>query len=207
MKQIHDIWLPDEEQHFVERLKGLAEEGKSQRYPALTEALKYVNKRRVAVDIGAHVGLWSRWLVREFIMVYAFEPVDEYADLFLKNVRKGFAMLHRVALGAHVQSVAMKLYPQDTGRAHISGSGEIPMRTLDSYGYHPDLIKIDVEGYELPVLQGAEQTLVDSMPIVIVEQRGCDKINFGQTQDALAYLEDLGMKRIAQVHLDYIMGW
>jgi hypothetical protein len=44
------------------------------------------------------------------------------------------------------------------------------MRTLDSFGIpRVDLLKVDVEGYELEVLRGAELTLQRSHPTMMIE--------------------------------------
>ncbi len=202
------VWLPAGEVHFRDTLTALAQEGHSALYPALDAALPFVKAHRCCVDIGAHVGLWSRWLVYRFFCVEAFEPVAEHAELFRRNVHKG--RLHQVALGDHAGFVGMKSFPGDSGRAHICGAGDIEMRTLDSYGFSDvDLIKIDVEGYELAVVRGAEQTLKRNQPIVIIEQRGCEVTNFGETcrDQALVWLVDLGMYPIQRIGHDVIMGW
>jgi hypothetical protein len=88
MKRVAGIALPDQERHFVGTLTRLMEEGVGFEYPALRRAMELLpaDRRRVAVDVGAHIGLWSRWLVKYFQSVRAFEPIDEHAELFLENV-------------------------------------------------------------------------------------------------------------------------
>lgn len=212
MKMVHNIALPDSEQHFVGTLSRLHDEGKSFEYPALSKALHLLpqSRRRVAVDIGAHVGLWSIWLVKHFNFVHAFEPVDEYAEVFARNVA-GNRQLHRVALGEAYGAVAMREYPANTGQAHVDQGvdGDITMLALDSYGMKCiDLVKIDVEGYELQVVKGAERTLLENRPLLVIEQRGCEEVNFGRKRDeALEWLLELGMVELDREHYDYILGW
>lgn len=212
MNVIHGIALPDRERHYVGTLTRLMEQGCGFEYPALRRVLEVLpaERRRVAVDVGAHIGLWARWLVKRFKFVHAFEPVNEHADLFAKNVPALNYNLHRVALGAGYGAVAIKEYPENTGQAHIAaGEGDVTMLALDLYRLADvDLIKVDVEGYELEVLKGAEKTLREWRPIVVVEQRGCDEGNFGRKRDeALGWLQALGMAPIDCIHHDWILNW
>ena len=44
------------------------------------------------------------------------------------------------------------------------------MQRFDDLGLHPLVIKIDVEGLELDVLQGMEGTLAEDEPLLLIEQ-------------------------------------
>lgn len=208
------VFLPRNEVHFVERLKQLERDGVSARYPVLDLALSFLGpkRRRLAVDVGAHVGLWSRWLVQDFGTVHAFEPVEEFAGLFCLNVaaRAGCDhWLHREALGEVPAHISMRIYPEDTGRSHVDGPGQVRQLPLDSYGLEQvDLIKIDVEGYELAVLKGARNTIQRNRPIIILEQRGneIDRYNWPEGE-ALRFLTTLGMIELGEIHYDKILGW
>ena len=70
--------------------------------------------------------------------------------------------------------VANDGYTTPTGKAVKVNTGyqrvSVPQHTLDSYNFtEVDIIKIDVEGYELEVLKGADQTIANNRPIVQVE--------------------------------------
>jgi hypothetical protein len=44
------------------------------------------------------------------------------------------------------------------------------MRTIDSFGFSDvTVMKIDVEGFEVEVLRGAEQTIRGNRPVILVE--------------------------------------
>lgn len=65
-------------------------------------------------------------------------------------------------------------YSTPTGKTVKANTGyqrvSVPQHTLDSYHFeNVDIIKIDVEGYELEVLKGADQTIATNRPIVQVE--------------------------------------
>ena len=84
------------------------------------------------------------------------------------------------------------------------------MNRLDDFNFqNVDFIKIDCEGYEYFVLRGAEKTLLQNKPCIIVEQKpetGMEKYGIGIT-DGVKYLESLGAKRRASIQGDYILSW
>ena len=49
---------------------------------------------------------------------------------------------------------------------------QVELRTLDSYKYKPDFIKIDVEGFELDVIDGGIETIMSYKPLILVECSG-----------------------------------
>lgn len=73
----------------------------------------------------------------------------------------------------------------NTGYQRVS----VPQRTLDSYNFTDvDIIKIDVEGYELNVLEGAVQTIANNRPIVQIECVETQPRAFGKTiQDLMDF--------------------
>jgi len=148
-------------------------------------ALHYCSAGMVAIDVGANIGLWSISLaqkVRPFGKVYAFEPSTDMVTLLRKNLIlngcNNLVDVCPVALGNH-QSSAFLLTPQNGGDADrflklCSDSDEdsnerrinetVPVVTLDHWLTDKGIreiqfAKIDCEGSELFVLQGANETL------------------------------------------------
>lgn len=76
----------------------------------------------------------------------------------------------------------------NTGYQRVS----VPQHTLDSYNFSEvDIIKIDVEGYELQVLEGAHQTIANNRPIVQIECVETQPRAFGKTiQDLMDYFSN-----------------
>jgi FkbM family methyltransferase len=149
----------------------------------------------VALDVGANWGLFAHRLARlvgPHGRVHAFEPNPLHtATLARLASRTGNLTVH--LKGASDRSgVARLSVPVHEGRAvsalaSLSGEerGEsvpVELTTLDAalaLAESPiDLIKIDVEGHELPALRGAEAILRTSRPAVLVEieerHRGSD---------------------------------
>ena len=239
MFQHQGIWLPDGEKHFPEWMakNGEIVNGRgTYQIRKFREAMKHVKQFRTAVDVGAHVGLWSMHMQGRFKMLHAFEPVPQFRECFLRNIHcpvkvksTGYAgrellydyELHDCALGAAEGSATMSMNDADTGDTHIQrfiNKGEsfknfgpiFQVCTLDSFAFIDiDFIKIDVEGYELEVLKGAVETLKRCKPCVIVEQKPHKLLpNFGiKGTPAVDFLRSLGAVLRKEMGGDYIMSW
>lgn len=219
-KLVGNVWLPAGEEHFVEMMtlnrKNHREvEGKlTYQYRKLEAAMKRIppERRRVALDIGAHVGLWAMWLVKEFDRVECFEPVGQFADILPYNMRpaENYA-LHRCAVGDAPGFVALTINPAITGNTHVlpGRPGDTPVRTIDSFGFtNVDFIKIDVEGFELRVVQGARETLLRERPYMVLEQKGNDAKLMGEKRNAaLEWCKSLGMKPEYEIGDDWFLSW
>jgi FkbM family methyltransferase len=204
--------LPGSDRHFSEYLASAPKvEGRRMYQPQhIEQSLAICRGRRVAVDAGAHVGFWSYYLALGFGAVHAFEPSELFAQCFERNVRAKNVVLHRVALGDEEKTVALEVDAQNTGATHVrpGAAGEVPMRTLDGYRLDEvDFLKVDVEGYERQVLEGARETLVRCRPVVIVEQKDFAARYGGERYGAAELLQSLGAVALAQVVQDLIFGW
>jgi len=147
------------------------------------EVMQHIPKKSVALDIGAHVGLWSKRLVKEFEHVHCFEPVKKHIECWHANVTNDFnnVDIYNVALSVAAGTSKMKVPVKNSGMATLHYEGlnaavveateeDVEVRTLDSYDFDQvDFIKIDVESFELKVLQGAENTIRKYKPIMYIE--------------------------------------
>jgi FkbM family methyltransferase len=171
-------------------------------------AMGLCKQKRVAIDVGGHVGLWSFNLSHEFDEVHAFEPVAAHRECFLANTLAcDNITLHACALGDHEGMVAIRTEPTSSGDSRVDGDGDIPMHTLDSFALsRVDLIKIDTEGHELFVLRGAEETIARCKPVICVEQKKGHAVRYGiGDTDAVPYLQSLGYKVRKEMSGDYLM--
>jgi FkbM family methyltransferase len=136
------------------------------------------------VDVGANIGfmtLYAANCVGNNGAVDAFEPVATTARLLQRNIELNkeisCVIVHEFALGA--ESKRSMIYSETGNRGGASiiantdvhDGEEIEIRTLDEVvqDMQVDVIKIDVEGFELEVLKGAQQTIAHQRPILIVE--------------------------------------
>lgn len=216
MKQHQGVWFPDGERAMTEWMtkNGEVINGKgTYQIRKLRAAIACCKQFRTAVDIGAHVGLWSMHLAYRFKAVWAFEPVAEFRNCYVHNVPQLSAILKPYALGFSAGYVTMKIDPADTGGTHVlDGASErdIVMRALDSFNIQDvDFIKVDCEGYEYQALKGGEETLKRCKPCVIVEQKQhiMDR-NYGtKGTPAVDYLKSLGAKQRKVISGDHILTW
>jgi FkbM family methyltransferase len=208
-----DAWVfPDREEHmpaWMTRVHDIVDGRLTYQYRKYERALAYCAHRRHAVDVGAHVGLWSYWMARDFAEVDAFEPWPEHADCWWQNVpaRDG-VRLHVSALGEQRREVGLHHDVLSTGNTRVTlQGGDVPMTTLDAYALTDvDLIKLDCEGFEYFVLQGGEATILRDRPVTIVEQKhGCAE-RFGRgNQDAVGWMTDRGARVQANLGGDFLM--
>jgi len=163
MKNCNGTWLPDGDIFFEQRV-----DFESHDYAQL---LPYVNKRRVAIDVGAHVGYWSRRLVQDFNHVYAFEPESENVECLRTNVTEPNITIIQVALSSASCTLKFSKNIENSGMSHIAYEGSyVECEPLDLWNLDDvDLIKIDVEGHEISVLRGAEKTILRNRPVLFVE--------------------------------------
>jgi FkbM family methyltransferase len=141
-------------------------------------------------DIGANIGTWTQLAkaVLPRAAVEAFEPLPQHCDAFVARCGDlPAATLHRIALGAENGSATMRVTSSSdassmlplarAGRDHFRlaevEQTTVGMRRLDDYVMDanlpmPDLIKLDVQGFELQVIEGAAST-IDHAQALIVE--------------------------------------
>lgn len=211
--------FPDDETHYQQIMNAvnrIVDGVPTYQYSKYETARGLVKGRRRAIDVGANVGLWSRFLVKDFDTVEAFEPVPLYARCFEKNVTG--ANLYQVALGKETKRISMARKEGgacgDTAPATGSEdetviASRVQMKPLDWYEFTDvDLLKIDCEGFELFVLEGAVETITRNKPIIVVEQKPTHGQAFGVEDDAGAkFLESMGAKLHTILNGDYIYRW
>jgi FkbM family methyltransferase len=216
VKQVGGIWLPDNEEHLVQYMQQVSSfvDGKlTYQYNKLQAALRYVKNWDTAIDIGAHVGLWSMHLVKRFSRVIAFEPSSEHCLCLAKNVPTGNFELFRMALGDQAGWGNLAFEKGSSGGTHIirnDKAGNILIRQLDDFNFkRVGFIKIDVEGFELFVVQGGELVICRDHPVICIEQKpkGLAERYGVERFAARKLLESWGAHMVEEISGDYILTW
>lgn len=132
-----------------------------------------------ALDIGAHVGIWTRRMAVNFCRVIAFEPLSKHIECHIKNCEGlEHIELHQVALSNQEEKNYMVTKDNNSGMSTLldkTFNKPLPKelvetRTLDSYNLPKiDFIKMDVEGWEEQVLEGATETILKYRPRMYIE--------------------------------------
>lgn len=166
----------------------------------------------VFLDIGANHGWYSLVLARQCpgARLFAFEPIPSTFQVLKKNIELNrLENIEPLQLGMFNKADEMKfLFVEDVSGAtslKLTGQtrGHAPMQeiacpttTLDLFcadrGVAPSILKIDVEGAELMVVQGAEKTLAHT-PVLLVELLRKWSREFGyHPNDVFTLLADYG---------------
>ena len=169
----------------------------------------FISPGSVVVDVGAFIGTHAR-AFSEFVgvtgKVLAFEPRQATGIYLIENAKLsviGNIRVINAALGATEKTVtvqsqcieifdnfgALTLEPLE-GKNDLAE--KVAITTLDAYKLNRlDFIKIDVEGMELDVLNGARKTLEQCRPVIFAEcnslEAGMPLIKWCQANNYQAY--------------------
>ena len=137
-------------------------------------------------DIGANVGLYSILFAKlnPTWKIYSFEPNSEVHKKFHKNIKfnniKNIQLIP-LALSDSKEKVSLRINQNRLGTSSIySKTGKfVHSKIIECISGDelflsgkisaPDLIKIDVEGYELKVLNGLKIIVSNCMPVIAIE--------------------------------------
>lgn len=139
-------------------------------------------------DLGANVGTWSLLAHSIFPLtkIHAFEPIPQYQEKYLQNCADPNQFtLHKVGVGNsnkrekfnfaghsssffEVSNALVEMFPNEKKSAEIT----VEMVRLDDYVSNqnlplPELMKLDVEGFELEVLKHAVNCLQHSQFVIL----------------------------------------
>jgi FkbM family methyltransferase len=179
--------------------------------------LKYLKKDFIVLDVGGNIGQTAMMIAKELGdkgHVYSFEPYPATVDRFKKNLSLNPFLSKRVqiencALGSSPGKVNMyRDCATNSGANRVihqqvlttDGYVEVPVSTVDLFvKSNPfkriNLLKIDVEGFEMEVLRGAHRTLTEFKPHLFIELDDNNlKKQRSNAGEVCQFLESLGYK-------------
>jgi FkbM family methyltransferase len=167
--------------------------------PQRDSALRHVNSWRVCLDIGSNIGQWTRPLAKKFESVICFEPNPNFRECFSKNITEANVLLWPYGL-SDKEHTAQQDFNSTILREQ---DGDIKCRTLDSFGLtNLDFVKIDVDGFEIPLLNGAKETLTKNTPVINIEMKRDKRTDIVNKCESI--LRELGYKFVQRTKSDEI---
>ncbi|MCB7127942.1 MAG: FkbM family methyltransferase [Candidatus Brocadiales bacterium] len=168
--------------------------------------LNYVKEWGCAIDVGAHVGLWTAKLAEKFRHVFAFEPDPQNFECLLKNTAR-YTNVTAVnkGLGHKVERVGLMGARKNSQYKHIVSGDDADIVPLNPFNLDPDFVKVDIEGYEAKFLLGARETLLKSRPVIMIEEKGLWE-TYG-TKDPAVTLAAWGMYPVESGRIDTVYLW
>lgn len=155
--------------------------------------LPEINEGDHVVDVGAHIGDTAGpflYRVGKSGFVFAIEPNHDAYECLVRNLRQigtddNWTAVKYAASDDDLETVGLSS-DLNAGAIRVEGNGSIPTAKIDSFNLgRVDFLKIDVEGFELRVLKGAEQTINRFHPKMLIE------VNHGALERQGARFSDL----------------
>jgi FkbM family methyltransferase len=133
----------------------------------------HCKEKRVAVQAGGCQGMYPRLLSQMFQMVYTFEPDPLSFHCLVANCQQDNIIKIQSALGREPALIHVQRSPdpRNVGMHTVKPGGAIPQLPVDWLRLEIcDLLMLDVEGYEVGVLEGAHETLTRCRPMIFAER-------------------------------------
>jgi FkbM family methyltransferase len=193
------------------------EPGISKLVKNIAKELDLQNDQGCVFDVGANIGLYA-WEVSKISPhrnILAFEPDPENIKLLQKTLSVANLQNLEICKCAVSNRVSEVLFFQDSltsATGCVAGKDKpwieqylnstaneikVKTKTLDSVisdDNNPSLIKIDVEGHEVEVLEGGRNTLTKIKPLLVIESFPPKQLTI------LSILQELGYKLIDADH-------
>jgi FkbM family methyltransferase len=136
----------------------------------------FCNSKKTVIQAGGNAGLYPLLYSKIFDTVITFEPDPNNFYCLDKNISAKNVIKYPYALGNTTSFVGLETNPlwdiKNSGALKIKSDGNIKQVTIDSLNIQPDLIHLDIEGFEGPALLGAEKTIDSYHPIIVLETNG-----------------------------------
>jgi hypothetical protein len=223
-----DRWLwPSDDVKLLQVIDDVADVDK------IMQFLPNIAEGAVCVQAGGACGVWPARLAKDFERVYTFEPVAENMLCLKKNIEGMLNVVPTFgALGnpdascGEVQHVGMGQHPNER---HNAGSMQvkyvarlndqtlpadflpllcgIDMDILPVLGpaEHLAAILLDVEGFELEAIKGAQQAIDRFRPLIVVEDKGLSTRYNVPKGAVVDYLKARGYRVAASIKRDVVL--
>ncbi len=168
----------------------------------------------VVYDVGAFHGILTLFFASRGAQVIAYEPHEENHARLIQNIRLNElrnVLVRQVAVGSQAGSGTLTYNPSMAGGGSVNtnATGTVSQRVEITTLDHdiaaaslpaPDLIKIDIEGWELEALKGTQAILAGHHPALFLEMHGDTMGEKKRKASAIvAFLHEAGYTNILHV--------
>jgi FkbM family methyltransferase len=153
---------------------------------------------RTFVDVGAYKGYYAVRMARRCEHVIAFEPNPRNRRILEGNARlNGLGNVTILPYAVGEARYRAKLYPAASGSTLLEGyvdaePVEVEVVPLDEVVDRAGVIKVDVEGYEARVVQGARKLIERLKPTLVIEHHDFRHYRVRSYGEISSYLKGLG---------------
>lgn len=176
MKLMHNGWfVPDDDQKITRVLENDVDKNSpSYEGKFRTQIIEHLPNKRIFIDVGANVGIWSYPLINHFKKIIGYEPSKQNIECLRKNVGDAIEIRTKAVANfageADFHQAGKNCGDGKLCRPGVNASYKVPVVKLDDENIlEIDLIKIDVQGWEYEVLQGAEKIIDEQRPWIVHE--------------------------------------
>ena len=178
---------------------------------------KFIKSGTDSIDVGVYRGVYSYEMSKYSEKVHSFEPNPIIFKYINKNLKKFIKNIHlyNFALSNQNKTMNLKIPIRNSnsdkeifeeyyemGKATIHNENnfenyenfEIQTKTIDELSFDNKIsfIKIDVEGHELEVIEGAKNTIKRDKPVLLVEIE--KQYTKKEVAESINFINSLGYK-------------
>jgi FkbM family methyltransferase len=191
IEKVNDFWVPSNDIHINDWKNGQP----FTQNKCLNKFLEWCRaqdkKFKKVIDVGAWCGTWTKALAPYCKKIIAFEPDKLHYKCLEKNTfNLSNVELFQYGIGETNKRISMSEDNFTQAKRLMEKEGNIEVKTIDHFEFGDiDLLKIDVEGYEMKVLEGAKKSL-PSIKYIMIELNNNTKKYGSNNNEVEKFLKD-----------------
>ncbi len=132
-------------------------------------------EKNLVIQAGGNAGLYPLLYSKTFKNVITFEADPIWFHCLTQNCTAPNVTAYNAAVGSSNEGVSVvfnteiKNGTENWGAKRVELGGETPQMTIDELNVDPDLIHLDIEGFEGEALVGATETIKRCKPMIVLE--------------------------------------
>lgn len=177
----------------------------------LDVVMKRVRRRKACVQAGGNCGVWPRALASLFEVVYTAEPHPlNFTALAANTAELQNVVRLQCAFGYDRDLIKLDSAEHEKancGAFYVQRGGFVPTLRIDDLAL-PEcgLIYLDVEGFEQNALRGAQWTIRNCAPVIVIEDKGLSEKYGTAKGDCEKWLaSEFGYAVAERIHRDVVL--